>query len=383
MRRYRRALLIISVFLALYGGLLPGLWANRYTRVALTTAFMMPDLFVDLPLSPLKLTTSEPVKEEVTFSWGSQQAVADLYRPQDGGPARGGVVVAIGAAPRARTDPRVVRLAEGSARAGMVVMIPELKHLLQDEMVPEEIDELVSAFEYLREQPFVDGERMGFVGFSVGAGLAMVAATDPRISADVDFLSSFGGYYDLGDVISAATTETITYNGQREAWHPDIKTVRVLQRSFIYYADTPRDRDILTRIFLEDDASARGEVGELSPQSRPLFDLLDNDDPDRAQELLARLAPQDRATLRRLSPSTSIGSLRTELFILHDRNDKLIPYVESRRLAEAARGRDKVHYAELDIFRHVDPTVPANPLTFLADLIELFFQAYRLLLRVV
>jgi len=382
MRRYQRAFLIIGIFLVLSVALLAGLWANRYTRVALTTAFMMPDLFVDLPASPLKLTTSEPIKEEVTFEYGSREVVADLYRPSDGG-RHGAVVVVIGAAPRARTDPRAIRLARSAARAGIAVMIPELKHLLRDEMVPEEIEALLTAFRYLREQEFVDGERVGYLGFSVGAGMALVAASDPRISDDVAFFASFGGYYDLRDVIAAVTSETITYNGQREDWHPDDKTVRVLRRSLIHYVDDAGDRDILTRVFLEDDQSARQEVGELSPRSRVIFDVLDNRDPERAQELLAQLWPEDVAILRRLSPSASMDDLQAELFIVHDRQDKFIPYAESRRLAEAARGQNDVYYAELDLFRHVDPTVTANPLTFLVDLIEFFFQAYRLMLRLV
>lgn len=382
MRRYRLAFAIIGVFLVLFGSLTAGLWTNRYSRVALTTAFMMPDLFVDLPVSPLKLVTSEPLKEEVTFYRGTERVVADLYRPDDGG-RHGAVVIVIGAAPRARTDPRVVRLAESAARSGMVVLIPELKHLLRDEMVPEEINDLVAAFDYLRRQEFVDPERMGFIGFSVGAGLAIVAATDPSISEDVDFVASFGGYYDIFDVIAAATTEIVTYDGRREAWQPDAKTLSVLRRSLIYHVDSSRDRDILTRIFLEGEEEARGRVDELSPDSRVIFDLLDNRDPDRTDELLARLPPEDVAILRRLSPRYSIGDLQTELFILHDRNDKLIPYVESRRLADAAPEGCDVHYSELDIFRHVNPTVPTNPITFLADLIEFFFQAYRLMLRLV
>ncbi|GAG24584.1 unnamed protein product, partial [marine sediment metagenome] len=121
MRRYQRAFLIIGIFLVLSVALLAGLWANRYTRVALTTASVMPDLFVDLPVSPLKLTTSEPIKEEVTFEYGSREVVADLYRPSDGG-RHGAVVVVIGAAPRARTDPRAIRLARGAARAGIAVI---------------------------------------------------------------------------------------------------------------------------------------------------------------------------------------------------------------------------------------------------------------------
>jgi len=380
MQRYRLAVAIVAVFLVVVVGLLAGMWANRNTRAGLTTAFMLPDLFVDLPVSPLKLAGAKPIKEEVTFSVSDGQVAADLYRPDDDD-RHGALLVVIGAAPHALEDERVVRLAKSAARAGLVVMIPELEHLLADEMVPEEIEEVVAAFQYLRDQPFVEPERTGIVGFSVGAGIGLVAASDPRIRDDVALFGSFGGYYDLYDVIAAATTETITNNGHQSRWHPDDKTLRVLRRSLIYYADSGRDQDILTRIFLEDDDSARQELGALSPRSRAIFAILDNHDPARSAELFAALPPDEQAILRRLSPSASLDGLRTELIVIHDRHDRYIPYVESRRLAEAARARNEVHYAEMDIFHHVDPRVPANPLTFLADLIELLFQVCRLMLR--
>jgi acetyl esterase/lipase len=380
MRRYRLAVAIITVFVVIVAGLSAAMWTFRPTRAGLTTAFIMPDLFVDLPVSPLKLTGERPVKEEVTFAANGRQVSADLYRPDDND-RHGAVLVVIGAAPRALEDEQVVRLAKSVARAGLVVMLPELEHLLADEMVPEEIDEVVAAFQYLRAQPFVDPERTGILGFSVGAGVGLVAASDPRINDDVALFGSFGGYYDLYDVITAATTETITNDGHQTRWEPDDKTLRVLRRSLIYYVDDPRDQDVLTRIFLEDDDSARQELGGLSPRSRAIFDILDNRDPARSAELFAALPPDYQAILRRLSPSAALHGLRAELIVMHDRHDRYIPYVESRRLAEAARSSVKVHYAEMDIFRHVDPRVPSNPLTFLADLIELLFQVCRLMLR--
>ena len=380
MRRYRLAVAIITVFVVIVASLFAAMWTFRPTRAALTTAFIMPDLFVDLPISPLKLTGERPVKEEVTFAANGHQVSADLYRPDDND-RHGAVLVVIGAAPRALEDEQVVRLAKSVARAGLVVMLPELEHLLEDEMVPEEIDEVVAAFQYLRAQPFVDPERTGILGFSVGAGVGLVAASDPRISDQVALFGSFGGYYDLYDVITAATTETITNDGHQTRWEPDDKTLRVLRRSLIYYVDDPRDQDVLTRIFLEDDDSARQELGGLSPRSRAIFDILDNHDPARSAELFAALPPDYQAILRRLSPSAALNGLRAELIVMHDRHDRYIPYAESRRLAEAARSGVEVHYAEMDIFRHVDPHVPPNPLTFLADLTELLFQVCRLMLR--
>ena len=380
MRRYRLAVAIVTVFVVLVVGLLAAMWAIRPARAGLTTAFMLPDLFVDLPVSPLKLAGAKPIKEEVTFSANGEQVTADLYRPEDDA-RHGALLVVIGAAPRALEDERVVRLAKSAARAGLVVMIPELEHLLADEMVPEEIEEVVAAFQYLRAQPFVEPERTGIVGFSVGAGIGLVAASDPRIRDDVALFGSFGGYYDLYDVITAATTKTITNDGHQSRWEPDDKTLRVLRRSLIYYVDDRRDQDVLTRIFLEDDDSARQELDGLSRQSQAIFDILDNRDPARSAQLFAALPSDDQATLRRLSPSAALDGLRAELIVMHDRHDRYIPYVESRRLAEAARSGNEVHYAEMDIFRHVDPRVPPNPLTFLADLIELLFQVCRLMLR--
>jgi acetyl esterase/lipase len=380
MRRYRLAVAIITVFVVIVASLFAAMWAFSTTRAGLTTALILPDLFVDLPLSPLKLAGARPVKEEVTFPVNGRQVAADLYRPDDND-RHGAMLVVIGAAPRALEDEQAVRLAKSAARAGLVVMLPELEHLLADEMVPEESEEVVAAFQYLRAQPFVDPERTAIIGFSVGAGVGLVAASDVRIRDDVALFGSFGGYYDLYDVITAATTETITNDGHQTRWEPDDKTLRVLRRSLIYYVDDPDDQDVLTRIFLEDDDSARQELSGLAPQSRTIFNILDNRDPARAAELFAALSPEDQATLRRLSPSASLGGLRAELIVMHDRHDHYIPYVESRRLAEAARSVTEVHYAEMDIFRHVDPRVPPNPLTFLADIIELLFQVCRLMIR--
>lgn len=380
MRRYRLAIAIVAAFLVVVIGLSAAIWTYRPTRVGLTTAFMLPDLFVNLPASPLKLVGATPIKEEVTFPAGSTQVTADLYRPDDNG-RHGAILVVIGAAPRALKDPRVVRLATSAARAGLVVMIPELEHLLADEMVPDEIEEVVAAFQYLRDQPFVDLDKTGMVGFSVGAGIGLVAASDPRISDDVALFGSFGGYYDLYDVITDATTETIPNDGQRIPWSPDPKTLDVLRRSLIYYVDNPRDQDILTRIFLEGDESAR-QLGVLSPRSQAIFAVLDNHDPGRAAELFAALPADDQAILRRLSPSASLDGVHTELIIMHDRHDHYLPYVESRELAAAARQQqNEVHYAELDIFRHVNPRLPANPITFLANVIEFLFEVLRLMLR--
>ena len=50
-------------------------------------------------------------------------------------------------------------------------------------------------FQYLQQQPYVKQDKIGFIGVSVGAPLALLAAADPRINKDVAYVVSFGGYY--------------------------------------------------------------------------------------------------------------------------------------------------------------------------------------------
>ena len=72
------------------------------------------------------------------------------------------------------------------------------------------------------------------------------------------------------DLISAITTDSIEYKGHTEPWDPWLTSVRVLYNSVISSLPAPQDRDILPRVFVDEDASARREVGRLSPRAGEL-----------------------------------------------------------------------------------------------------------------
>lgn len=390
LHRYWLAFAIVVSFFALWAAL----WSFHPTRVGITTTLIAPDLFFDPPVSPLRLIGERPVREEVFLDVpGGRRLVADVYRPDDGD-VHGAMVISVGAAPRIREHPGVIRLSKTAARAGMVVMIPQLYYPFQENVLPEDVqglvnafgtnvEEVIASFQWLSDQPYVDRDRVGIFGASAGGGIALIAASDARIRRDVDFFASLGTYYDMVDLISAITTESISYNGRTEPWDPWLKSVRVLHRSIISYLPDARDRDILTRIFLEDDASATARVSDLSPEARDIYDAFQARDPDRILAFWGRVSPQDVATLREISPSTYASHLQTNLFILHDRSDPYIPYVESRRLrdAVAANGSD-IHFAEFDILNHVEPRNPSNPLILIADFFKLIYYSWLIMLRV-
>src|SRR3972149_11535690 len=117
LRRYWLTFAIVAAFAIMWAAL----WSVRVTRVGIITAFVVPDLFLDAPVSPLKLVGEDPLREEVWFDVpeGRGLLVADVYRPKDGD-RHGAMLISVGAAPRIRDHPGVIRLSKADARAGLV-----------------------------------------------------------------------------------------------------------------------------------------------------------------------------------------------------------------------------------------------------------------------
>jgi len=374
LRRYRLALAIPLVF----GALWVALWSAPPTNLVLRTFLLYPHLIVSLPDAPLNLLGAKPIVETVRFPASDGGLLeADLYRPAGEG-RHSAVLIVIGAAPRARYDPRAVRLAEGVARMGYVAMLPVLPHLSRKILTPDDTEVVIDSFRYLQRQPFVEPQRVAVLGFSVGQGLAFAAAADPSIRDDVRVLASFGGYYDIEDVITSITTRTIDVDGQRRPWSVDPWAEEVLRTSLIYLVPQESERRLLVAALDGDGGVA---VEDLSPTTRLVFAVLSNDDPVRAPQLLAQAPPPLATVLRQLSPRTYLDQIRAEVFIIGSRGDDLIPFTQSHLLRDSLQGRGlQLHYAEFDFLNHVEFSGPTNPLSFLADLVKLVFYSWLLML---
>jgi hypothetical protein len=98
-------------------------------RVAVLASIYLPDMVlqVDLPVRPIELITDAPKRERVTIEYesrnGPRSIEADLYTPAHGD-NHPGVVFSMGAPPLDLDEPRLVRFAEDTARAGGVIVVP-------------------------------------------------------------------------------------------------------------------------------------------------------------------------------------------------------------------------------------------------------------------
>jgi dienelactone hydrolase len=361
------------VALLLWGALV----GPRALLAAGRTALLLPDLLVFQPVRPSVGWTLPPALRTFTWTANGEPERGDLYLPALArrSPA---VIVVLGVYPAPLDDPNVRRLGDGLARTGLVALFPDSPRLRAGRIAPEEVDSLVAAVDAVRRQPEVDPQRVGFLGLSVGGGLALLAAGDDRIAPQVAYVVTVGGYSDALDLLRQIGSATTLEPG-RPAWQPSDLAIVAYRRQLIDAVPTPADRDALEAAYLAADPIPL-DPSRLSPTGQLVQRLIEERDPATVDRLLEALPTATLERLRRLSPRERLNAIRAAVFILHDENDPYVPVGESRRLA-AALG-DRAHSREYRLFAHVVPSGGTNPLQLAGEVAALAGQinAWYLLL---
>lgn len=331
-------------------------------RVAVQTAFLVPSI-LDAGPRPLDWLTAPPHRQ--TLAWRTDATgepdLADLWLPPTAAASRphGAILLVLGVNNVGRGYPAVVRLADALARTGVVVMVPDSRVLLGGRVDAREIDGVVEAFELLAARPEVDPERVGIVGLSVGGALALLAAADARIAADVRWVNAFGSYADaprfLANVMARAYRGA---DGELTAWQP-AQLARDLSFGMLLdlVADAG-DRAALDAAYgipirAGERPSRDAGLALTSAGARVVERLVLADDLPAAEAAVAALPPSGRATLAALTPAGRMSGLEARVFLMHDASDAYVPYVESRVLA--AELGEAAKLTEFRLFDHVEP----------------------------
>lgn len=270
---------------------------------------------------------------------GADYAV-DLYRRADG-QVRASLLLVPGVTPEGRDDPRLVEFAELLAQARFAVTVPELPNLRELRVSAEDAKSIGDLLARLaRETPAE--HPLGLAAISYAAGPALLAASSAPPQEAPDFMLAIGGYYDTENVVRYFTTGAFREPGESE-WrrgepHPQARWLFL--RANADRLDNPADRHALQRIAahrMEDpQTDISGQERNLSREGRAVLALLEYRDPDAVQERLADLPVFLRRELADLSlADTNLDNVDFPVLLLHGRDDPVIPYSESLRLAEA------------------------------------------------
>ncbi|MBI4588308.1 MAG: alpha/beta fold hydrolase [Candidatus Rokubacteria bacterium] len=276
-------------------------------------------------------TVHSVIRETVAID----RAAADLYRSS--GPQRGGLVLVPGLSREGKDHPAFQRVARSLARAGFLVLAPDFPALRAFHVAEADVQAIVQAVQALTAEA---GLPIGIVGFSFGAGPALLAAADPAIRDRVDLVGSFGGYWDLANVIGFITTGWYEEDGRRrqvaQQSYNRWKLLAALAPYAAELAERERLQKLVERKLANPEADVSAELGKLGVEGWQLLALVGNRHRDRVAGLLASLTPPIRERIQRLSPAGAISQVKARLLIAHGRDDDSIPYTESLRLARAA-----------------------------------------------
>jgi hypothetical protein len=288
---------------------------------------LLTQVLPQVPIKPLHALTAAPTHQQIQIDAPHGPVVADLFvpTPRFGTPAPGAqpaLILALGVPLREPDRPPLLELADTLARLGFVVLWPRSVALDAGTWLPEDPATFITSVRYLEGLDVVDAERISIFGVSIGASIALVAASDPGTADRVRALVSFGGYYDAIAYVRSLATHTALLDGQVIPWQP---------------SDDALDQ-------------ARAVLG--GKQLTGVLEVLETSAPDVVDARLRSLPVAELDALRAMSPAEHIVTLRAATFILHDQGDHYVPYVESVKLQRALPAASVRSFLLTSLFQH-------------------------------
>jgi dienelactone hydrolase len=229
----------------------------------------------------------------------------------------------------------MVPFARELARAGRVVLTPELADLADYRITRQGVAVIRDAALYLGARPDIVSEaRVGLLGFSFAGGLALVAAAEPELAGRVELVASVGGHHDLGRVLRFLIRNQVeTPAGAVRKQAHDYGLVVVLYDAVDRVApeaDRVVLRDALRASLHGDAAGARTRAAALrTDDGRRLWRLVET---QRLQELapvFETIVREGADELARLSPAGRLADIGVPVYVVHGAGDSVIPSAET------------------------------------------------------
>ena len=331
-------------------------------RVTFQTLALIPSV-VELGPQPLALA---PVPTHAVASYTApdgQELPGDLWLPASASADSpvGAVLFISGVNKQGRAHPAIQRVSEAMARTGAAVYVPELPGFFDNRVDASEVGRIVAAYQALAAEPAVDPERVGIMGVSVGGSLSLMAAADPAIADQVDWVGSFGAYADAQELVATVVSHQFRADGEIHDWEPALLVRQIVFGLVTEQVSNGRDHGYLYGAY--DSLNNEGlhpipnaDLPLQTDTAKAVEALLLVDTLPEAEALLDAAPPSGRELLAQISPIHSVANLRTTVYLMHDLGDQHIPYSNVQELYDAmtAAGVD-VRLGEFRLFNHVQP----------------------------
>lgn len=259
-------------------------------------------------------------------------------------------------------DPRFRAFAASCAEAGFYVVAPDIEDFRNLKVTPESVSQIDLVLQEVRSfVPEVALQNLGILGISYGAGPAFLAAAKYTAAPGIRFLISVGGYYEFAHCLQFVVRGIHESQGelhvrQPQEWGRLIFALNYLENFGVSEPDQIRAVLLLHLNFKADQAHLAANA--LSAASAEFIHEVLNGFSDANLEIYQRIMDRDQQIHHELSPAAVVEEFdRTARFyLLHGKNDDLVPYEETIELRNALRaaGRQNVHSLVTASLSHVD-----------------------------
>jgi pimeloyl-ACP methyl ester carboxylesterase len=291
----------------------------------------------------------------------------EIVRPAGRGPWPAWVFVN-GAHPERRQEPVVTRLSNGLARAGYLVVVPDLPGLGEGRLSVNTLEAAVAVTATAVELPDARHGRVALIGASMGAGLALLTAARPGLSDRITVVAAVAPFANLEKLVCLATTRCYGEDGERGRYEVAELHRRVVAGSLVALLDEGTDRERLWGVLDRLEAEGRDpldlprDVGGLGEPARAVVRLLTNDDATRFPQLYRALPESMLAVLGQMSPASVGAAVSAPVEIAVPPTDVYFPLEEALALERA------LPTARLTVTSTLDHTRPTASLRRLAEL---------------
>lgn len=302
-------------------------------------ALLMGDIY-STALTGTNLTeaiTPDPRRRETEETFAGARMRVSWWRP-GWGDRHPGVMLVNGATPLGNDNPETRRISAALARAGYLVMLPELPFLLEGRLEPAATEQIAAAFGHLRARPETAGRPVGAFAVSVGGGMLLAAAGAHEELREADYLAVLGAYFDWDTYLASVIARAQRLDGELVPWTPDPEVRQRLPAAVVALVPSATERAILIEAVSSGDGRVAGPPPEgLGPEALALWRAFAAGDHAEALRLLRALPEPMRAVIDRLSPQTVWAEIEPPIFWMHDANDTFEPLAELEAAREAPR----------------------------------------------
>lgn len=333
----RRALLALLALAALFAIARP---LERHARAAALLLSMSGEYPDALGLVRDEVTVESI--DDPALAIGATNIRARLYRPARASSPRG-LILAHGVHHLGIDEPRLRTLAYAFARAGMVVLTPELGPLADYRIDdPGNRETLRASVRWLAgRDDLVRRGGVGLLGVSFAGGLSLRVAGDRDLDGALAFVASIGGHHDLARVARFFVTDEIEAPEGATPWKAHDYGLAVLvydaPERFVSAADAPALRASVRGFLHETYGAASMASLALSPDGAAIYDRVFQRDRHALRDRVLAALPAMAGPMAESSPRGRIGAIRVPIFLLHGAGDDVVPPSETRWIAAEAR----------------------------------------------